>query len=1361
MKEITLILFLVGLLTGSVSAQIAVGVGDDEIGIDLIPKDVEAGAVVCSDCDLGDLGDVDTSGVGDKYALIYNSGTSIWGAKSISGLTGWLIDASTNWLFNDSDTLYFNSSRLDKEYVTYEDFNAPIWGTNNITTRADITAWGHYCNKTDCYTLTDFLTGGADTQKNTTGIYLYNDSNTIYFNESSLNSTGDDRWLLLNGSNVNTNIDIRPYNLSVGNNLTIGSDGHIVFSGGNVFRINHGVYIDGSNPFLDVGSKLLVGEYADITEYLLVGEYAIIEDYLNVSNDLNVGGNITSAYISGQPLDGSIGSGVLNASSLKTHCGCINASDEGGLNVKYPDMKVKIWNYGTNVYCDISSNTVAVPDDAHTVYYVDSNCAVQTMSWTNYFAQNINPPNYARIFDVYTHDGDIELVKGASIIGITMRKSKFGKVNCGGKHLSVCDGMDITEGIFPEINMSAGHIQYINSVHTTQQRDSNPDGLHVVCGSDGSHTAETEIDIDKCDNGATCDACPTNQFRRYYIYSIGWGDHTGIHQLAPLDGSTYLHLGDCMNIEENPLDYVLPSMEEGVAVIRAFYCAKSGDTEWRDGAWVEIIADGGIGGSIQIATDDFMRYSGWGKNADASGFNLTGADSVYAGYFNGFNLSDLNAKNSSRWVSDGENISYSLGNVGIGTSSPGAKLEIEGDANEIQLIVQGDSTQSVNLQEWQNSAGTSLAYVNQVGSSKFVQLTTTGNIEIDGTGNAFIILDRNANNNFGAFQFQTAGSTIATVGLYNDGTENLVFNLDSADVGRRRTLILKPNDEAVFNDEGGDMDFRIEGDTEANLFMIDAGNDRVGIGINNPLGTLHINHKTAFNVSGGNAAGQDAILLKQTVGGQSAGDTISSIGWTRNSVDTRVAAIGLGLTADADQNDLVFYTHPSTSSVADIVEAMRIQYDGKVGIGINNPLAKLHVYSGASGQTPDTIGNDFAIEGSDHTGMSILAPEDKYRTIFFGTPDNDRSGAIWYGGGNLGADTNDMFFYTDGAERVRITYDGNVGIGTSSPGNRLDILTGSTTNSEFHLGELENEGFYITSTKDHIGVMSAGAEFVNNAWTARSTQASMISMADGDIYFRADESLTDGNTFTPTNRMFIRGSDGNVGIGTNNPERALHVKSSTASVLAKFESSYGGSYIDFVNTAVDGDAGMRYDVGGTNWIHGVDDSDEDKFKIGTGSLLTTSPKFVIQTDGKIGIGTISPAYNFHVYDNNGNVYGAFTSKVGSESGFVFGDKDDYAEASLIYNSATQKFTLRGFNNDDVITIDNSERVGIGTSSPTHKLNVVGSINITTDLLVEDDVVIGDDLTILGVPDGDEKYFLCIDASTGVVYKSIDACDAVH
>ena len=44
----------------------------------------------------------------------------------------------------------------------------------------------------------------------------------------------------------------------------------------------------------------------------------------------------------------------------------------------------------------------------------------------------------------------------------------------------------------------------------------------------------------------------------------------------------------------------------------------------------------------------------------------------------------------------------------------------------------------------------------------------------------------------------------------------------------------------IFNEDGADVDFRIEGDTNQNLFYVDAGNDRVGIGTSSPDALLSL-----------------------------------------------------------------------------------------------------------------------------------------------------------------------------------------------------------------------------------------------------------------------------------------------------------------------------------------------------------------------------------------------------------------------------------------------------------------------------------------------------------------------------------------
>ena len=53
--------------------------------------------------------------------------------------------------------------------------------------------------------------------------------------------------------------------------------------------------------------------------------------------------------------------------------------------------------------------------------------------------------------------------------------------------------------------------------------------------------------------------------------------------------------------------------------------------------------------------------------------------------------------------------------------------------------------------------------------------------------------------------------------------------------------------EVVVNDTGVDFDFRVEGDADANLLFVDAGTDRVGIGLNNPSVKFEVSGDSSLN----------------------------------------------------------------------------------------------------------------------------------------------------------------------------------------------------------------------------------------------------------------------------------------------------------------------------------------------------------------------------------------------------------------------------------------------------------------------------------------------------------------------------------
>ena len=156
----------------------------------------------------------------------------------------------------------------------------------------------------------------------------------------------------------------------------------------------------------------------------------------------------------------------------------------------------------------------------------------------------------------------------------------------------------------------------------------------------------------------------------------------------------------------------------------------------------------------------------------------------------------------------------------------------------------------------------------------------------------------------------------------------------------------------IFNETGADVDFRIEGDDEQNLFYVDASTDRIGIGNSSPQGQLHIgasnntNHEAMIILNNGGATGQEA-----------------GIEWRYENGTTPRAKIHL----NSSGQDLTFSTADSS--------AMTIDSSQNVGIGTSNPscLLTLHRTSTTGYDTTDTDNDSTVmIENEGAAGHSTI-----------------------------------------------------------------------------------------------------------------------------------------------------------------------------------------------------------------------------------------------------------------------------------------------------------------------------------------------------------------------------------------------------
>jgi len=144
-----------------------------------------------------------------------------------------------------------------------------------------------------------------------------------------------------------------------------------------------------------------------------------------------------------------------------------------------------------------------------------------------------------------------------------------------------------------------------------------------------------------------------------------------------------------------------------------------------------------------------------------------------------------------------------------------------------------------------------------------------------------------------------------------------VANITTANVGALNT-----SGAVVFNDAGANVDFRVEGDTEANLLFVDASADAVGIGTSSPTTLFTLATAINFPFIHWNDSSNTNIAFAGWHGGTGGGD------------DFRIGTSVAKVFALSTNN----------------TERMRIDSAGNVGIGTSAPSTLLTVSgTGASG----------------------------------------------------------------------------------------------------------------------------------------------------------------------------------------------------------------------------------------------------------------------------------------------------------------------------------------------------------------------------------------------------------------------------
>ena len=311
---------------------------------------------------------------------------------------------------------------------------------------------------------------------------------------------------------------------------------------------------------------------------------------------------------------------------------------------------------------------------------------------------------------------------------------------------------------------------------------------------------------------------------------------------------------------------------------------------------------------------------------------------------------------------------------------------------------------------------------------------------------------------------------------------------------------------------------------------------------------------------------------------------------------------------------------------------------GKVGIGTKTPAEKLDIDGGLRlGNTASKNAGTIRWNGSNFEGYD---------------------GSSWLkltggsGGSSLWTDAG-SYIYADNAANVAVTDNGNVGIGTTSPTQKLEIagklkLTGTGNGIVFPDGTVQTTAVWDgdgpsiwslngtsayynsgnvgigTASPDTLGLTIAGPQDrggVLNLWADEgddnADKARIYSWTNGGINF---ETYDSGSWAT---LVSFRNS-GNVGIGTTNPGaggagigRLLEVSGSSGSTLLLRHTGANGGLM-----------GITSEVIGSTPVMGFYNSPN----------LTMS----ITNVGYVGIGTTSPSYKLHVIGDIAHNGGCFT-----------------------------------------------------------------------------------------------------------------------
>ena len=469
---------------------------------------------------------------------------------------------------------------------------------------------------------------------------------------------------------------------------------------------------------------------------------------------------------------------------------------------------------------------------------------------------------------------------------------------------------------------------------------------------------------------------------------------------------------------------------------------------------------------------------------------------------------------------------------------------------------------------------------------------------------------------------------------------------------------------------------------------------KVGIGTDVPGSNLDI--KSAMGISGEFSAAQlrlDSTTTLDTTGFQGirfATSTTVNYGWT----------IGANRSSNG-RGSFRFFEH-NNSLVG--TERFTLQQDGNVGIGTASPTFKLHVNSTDASDNVAYIHHNNAAQSSgdvlkvrsdagDNAGSALLNVENNTGSALYVRGDRNVGigttspimklqvvGDIYANNGNVFIDSGRKLVWGNSAQWIEATNstsmefsgggssvdmillaNGNVGIGTTSPDDKLHVNQGSAA----------FRGITIEGTSPALYLKDTQA-----------TNAYHIGSNGNYLYFLEDSNQSGGYNnimafWDPSNNFIF--SLGNVGIGTSTPSQKLHVAGNLRVT---------GTYYDSNNTPGTSGQILSSTATGTDWIDG---SAIPGVPAGSGTLNTVA---MWTPDGDtLGDSPIT------VSGNDSTFGGSITAP-------------DFRGTAQVYLTSPDSWLFRSTGGSERMRLSSAGNLGINTTNPVYKLDVNGDARST-------------------------------------------------